>query len=452
MRTTFLNPTLWLLGAAFVSALIGVRRGEDARRSLDRVVRIGVRPAVLAALLLLAGGGMASRVAIGYMSPGAYAEEVLGARAFLSGRGLYDGDARAELSTWMEESASAAEPWTLPGLTPCQSSAHADRPRFYTSQGHPPTLLLASVPVVSLLGGHGLYLVFVAASMAMLLVAVRALLGESSKALRSHHAFLLGAALFGWQPVLATVRQGEVLVVAAGLTVVAWQLARRHAVWAGAAGGAAASVSLVAMGAIPALLGTRLRTGLTSVVVVAAAIAASMSAGGAGVVTDFIDLLLPSARTYSGAAANYSMAGRALASVGPWAVGATLALAAGASAWRGRDAGSALALWLSLGLLAAPITWSQHLVLALVPLAVLLRRILTGGSSQALLAWTLVAAAISAPDPLVARVSAGLARLSPSLTVIPVVSAALAALWLWLLATPEQPGPTPAGPPEIGDA
>lgn len=438
MRTTLLNPTLWLLGATLVSALAGMRRGEDASRALDRVVRLAVRTPVLAALLVLAVAGLASRTAIGYVSPGAYAEEVLGARAFLDGRGLYGGDARTEFSDWMSP---GAEPWTLPGLTPCHTSAMADRPRYYTSQGHPPTLLLASVPIVGVVGGHGLYVVIATASVVLLLLTVPMLLVGSSLGVRSRPALVLGAALLGWQPVLAGVRQGEALVIAAALTVFAWHLARSGKASAGVAGGMAACLTLAATGMVPALLASRLRAGLTAGLVLAAGIAAAMAAGGPGVVADFFDLLLPSARTYAEAANNYAVAGRALVVLDARIVAALLAFAAIATLARGRTVDAALALWLSLGLLVAPITWSQHIVLALVPLAVLLRRLLDGGTARALAIWAVVAAVLSAPDPLAASVYNGLAMLSSSLTGVPAGSVALVVLWLWLLASSERPRP-----------
>src|SRR5690606_40277799 len=113
-------------------------------------------------LLVLTAVAVASRIVLGLMSPGAYAEEVLAARTFLEQRRLYSDDSRSDLAQWLEQEQPLA--WELPGTSPCQDSAMAQRARFYTSHAHMPTLLLASVPIVHLLGGRGLYLVLLGLS------------------------------------------------------------------------------------------------------------------------------------------------------------------------------------------------------------------------------------------------------------------------------------------------
>lgn len=433
MLTTLLNPTLWLIAAVGVSAAHAVRHGRDARHALDRVVRGATTTPALVLLVLLAAGGLASRVVLGFLSPGAYAEEVLGARAFLEGGSPYGGDDRRVLAEVLAEAPAPLDPWTLPGITPCQGSAFTDRARFYTSQGHVPTMLLASVPVVTLLGGQGLYVTIVLASLAALLVAAAGLVRAGAIAPRSRLALLVLAVLAGWQPVLAAVRQGEALVVACALSVVAWTMVRRGAGRAGIAGGAAAMMTLPALVLVPALLRSRLRAGLVAGATVAAGAAATMAVGGWTIFQDFVGLLAPSADTYAQAANNYAIVGRALAA-GPGAVLAILAVAAVVSTWRGRSDDLACASWLSLGLLAAPIVWSQHLTLALVPLVVLLARVRQSRSAWPLLAWSAIAAIISAPDPLVARLHGVVETISPAAASLPVVSAALLAQWTWVVA------------------
>ena len=146
MRTSLINPALWLLALTLVSACVGATRRQSASESLRRVFAWATLTPVLAALVALALAGLGSRVILGYLAPGAYAEDVVGARAFLAQRQIYGGGDRAELAKWLTEEPPVATPWTLPGITPCQASALEQRPQFFTSQGHMPSLLLASVP------------------------------------------------------------------------------------------------------------------------------------------------------------------------------------------------------------------------------------------------------------------------------------------------------------------
>lgn len=397
------------------------------------MIRVATTTPILAILVLMAGGGLASRVVLGFISPGAYAEEVLGARAFLSGRGLYEADARQELGEWIAEAATPVDPWTLPGITPCQGSALSDRARYYTSQGHLPTMLLASVPIVTAAGGQGLYVVIVASSCAALVLAAALLRRAAAVPANSRVALLILIALAGWQPVLASVRQGEALVVVAVLSAAAWSVTRIGTLASGVSGGVAAMMTLPALTVVPALLGSRFKAGLLACAVVAGGTAIAVAVGGATILQDFVDLLLPSASTYAQAANNYAVIGRALAA-GQVFVTMALVGAAIVSLWRGRSSDMSFGAWLALGLLAAPIVWSQHLTLALVPLVVLLRRVLLGTSALSLLAWSLLAAVISAPDPLVAQIAALLAGISPSSTTLPVVSVALILQWIWIVA------------------
>ena len=440
MRTTLLNPTIWLLAATCVAALAGALRREHARHALDRVVELATAGPVLALLLLLAAGGLGSRLVIGYLSPGAYVEEVLGARAFLTERTVYGGDDRAELKKWMSQTPAPADPWTLPGITPCQASAMVNRPQFYTSQGHPPMLLLASVPIVQMAGGRGLYVLLALASVVAVAIVVMVMIREAGLAGRSRTTLLLGAAIVGWQPIVAGVRQGDAVVLAGALVLLAWRMARNDGSMAGVAGGLAACVTLPALAVVPALVRCRGRSGALACVVLAGAVAATIAAAGPLVFADFSSTVMLSARTYAEATHNYALAGRALVNGlnGP-SLAALVTLAALASLWRGRSADAAFGTWMTLGLLASPIVWSQHLVLALVPIVVLLRRIVRTGSAMPLAAWALLVLLLSLPDPAVAHLHDLVALSSPTLATVPVVSIGLVVLWAWLVLGTERP-------------
>jgi hypothetical protein len=120
VRTTLLNPTVWLLIAVAITAALGALRRWDARRSLETVLQHATAWPVLIALVVLATTGIGSRAVLGYLSPGAYAEEVVAARTFLSDRQLYGGDSRTELAQWMQETAGPA-----PRGPGCRASAAA---------------------------------------------------------------------------------------------------------------------------------------------------------------------------------------------------------------------------------------------------------------------------------------------------------------------------------------
>jgi Glycosyltransferase family 87 len=433
MRTTLLNPTVWLLAITGAVSLAGAVRGQRARPSFDRVVRLATTWTALAMLGVLAVVGLGSRLVLGYLSPGAYAEEVVGARAYMAERTVYGADARMELQQWMSEAPASMDPWALPGITPCQASAMGNRPRFYTSQGHPPTLLLASVPVVQALGGRGLYVLLALASLVAGAVVVVIVARETGAAGQVRVAWLLGATLLGWQPVVAGIRQGDAVVLAGALVVVAWHGMRREAPGTGIAGGVAASLTLPALAVIPALLRARGHAGTVACAVLTAIAGAVTLAAGPLVLVDFSSTLLLSARTYAEAAQNYALMGRALVNgLDRLALG-TLVIAAAATFWRGRSRDTAIGAWMTLGLLAAPIVWSQHLVLAFVPILVVCRRIVRNGSALALAGWALLVLLLSLPDPAVAHLHDLQVMLSPGLATIPVVSLGLIALWAWLV-------------------
>ena len=439
MRTTVVNPVLWLLAVTALVAVAGAVRRQSARQSVQRVLQWSTTTPVLALMVTLALGGVGSRVILGYLSPGAYADEVVGARAFLAERRLYDGDERAELTKWFTEAPAVTAPWTLPGITPCQANALEQRPQFFTSQAHMPTLLLSSVPVVHLVGGRGLYLVLVLGSIASILAMVGVVLRESALEWRSRVGLLGLAAIAGWQPVLAGLRQGDAVLMATALVTLSWHFVRRGRMGpAGLAGGAAGCLVLPALAALPALWRCSRRACAVALCIWVGGVAASMAAAGLMVVPDFADTLAVTARTYAEAMPNYAIVGRALlAGAGAWALVAVVSVAALFSAVRSRSADTAFGTFIALGLLATPVVWSQHLALALVPLAVVFRRVWSTGTSLSLAVWAAIAALLSLPDPAVAYLSEAIALPSVTSAASPVVPVVLLVLWASILFGPD---------------
>ena len=435
MTTTFVNPTLWLLGALLVSAAVSALGGRPPREAVTRVVTLATRGPILALLVLMAAGGVGARLFLGYVSPGTYAEEVLGAKAFLAERSLYNGDDRDELRQWLAAEPMPADPFAIPGVSPCQASGMTTRPQFYTSQGHPPMLLLASAPIVAAYGGRGVFVAMSVVAIAAMAAAVLALAGWAGVAPRSPQTWLIAASLLGWQPVIAGLRQGDAAVLAGALVVLAWQLGARTML-AGLATGVATSIAPPAAAALAALVSLRRAAAFVAGCVVAVSALAAVAAGGLLVFADYTRVALAAARAYADTPVNYAVAGRLIASsptLAPVTV-AAIALAV-VTGWRARSADAAFGAWLALGMLAAPIVWSQHLALTLVPIAVLLSRVVHSRSSWPLVAWTLLTIVLSLPDPAMSYLRDAVALVGPRAADVPVASVALLTMWGWLVAT-----------------
>jgi hypothetical protein len=372
--------------------------------------------------MALANAG--SRIVLGYLSPGAYAEEVVAAHRFTDDGGLY-GTSTAVPAL---QTTGAAAPWArLPGITACQANAMENRERFFTEHAHPPTLLLAGVPVVRVAGAKGLYVAVVLLSLAAVLAMVWVALERAGIPWRSRQALLVFGVILGWQPVIAGIRQGDAVLPAAGLVALSWHFARvgRGSAFTSAM---AACLTVPAIGVLPAMLRQSPRAGFAALVLVFVTGLATVSIAGASVMPDFARTMADTTRTYADAVANYSVAGRVLGA------GTTVAVVAlgfvfGWTWWRARTVDAAFAGFVAAGLLVAPVLWSQHLALAFVPALALLAHVLRTGSPLALSAWALLMVSLSLPDTAVIGLSRGLsAMLDHHVSPVPL---ATVALWAW---------------------
>jgi hypothetical protein len=434
--TTLVNATLWLLAAVFAGAVVAALRGASASEALAPLARIARSRPALGVLALVAAAGLGSRIVVGYLAPGAYAEEVLAARGLLAHRSVYGDDDRAAFAEWVQAEPAAATPWELPGLSTCQAGAIRDRPQYFSRQAHTPALLFASVPIVRLLGGRGFYVCLLVASLAALAWSWRAISSAAGLDARSPESLTLGIALLGWQPVLAGVRQGDAVLVAGGLVLGAWTLARKERWWlAGVAAGLAGAVALPALGSVVALV--RWPRALAAALATLAGIAAGVVAiAGPMVLVDFWRNAIESTTLYGAMIANYAIVGRSIGAAGahPW-VAALAPTALLAATWmRVRRADVAIAAGALVGVLLAPVAWSQHLVLGAAALAVLFP--VARRTPLRLAVWSLLAIALSLPDPAVASISLALQPWARSPW--PVVAPAIAALWAWLALPPSR--------------
>jgi hypothetical protein len=156
-------------------------------------------------------------------------------------------------------------------------------------------------------------------------------------------------------------------------------------------------------------------------------IAATVGLAGTTVVGNFLQTVAETARTYAGASANYAIAGRALqAGIGMPVLAALVAVVFACSWWRGTSVDAAFATFTVAGLMIAPVLWSQHLSLLLIPFTVLFVRTLRNGSSLGLASLAALALVFSLPDTVAIR----FAQVSSSLTLTG-LSASLVLVWVW---------------------
>ena len=178
---------------------------------------------------------------------------------------------------------------------------------------------------------------------------------------------------------------------------------------------------------LPALWRTAPRAAAIATGVFLIIVAATVSVAGSAVVPAFVQTVAETARTYADAPTNYAIAGRALKlGAAVPVVAAAFVLVLICSWWRGTTVDAAFAAFAAAGLMVAPVLWSQHLALLLIPLVVLFVHTLRGGSSLALASLAALALMFSLPDTIAIR----LAHISSSLTLI-AISAALVTLWGW---------------------
>ena len=248
-------------------------------------------------------------------------------------------------------------------------------PQYFSSQAHPPALLLASVPLVRIVGGRGLYACILAphAGGAGLDVAGAAPGRIDFAALPRRDAprgrarrMAAGARRHppgGRGDPGRSAGRGGVVGDASRAVGMGRRAGRNR--WSGVAAGARCHGRSrpVAEGVLGGVPDRRRGHGATVLVT------------GPMVLVDFGRNVSFTATNYSSMLANYAVSGRvAHGGVAVLAVSALAVATMCAAAWyRARRVDAAFAFASLIGLLAAPLAWSQHLALALLPLAVLLR-------------------------------------------------------------------------------
>ena len=437
MKTTILNPVLWLLAVTAVIATGGVIRRQTARVSLERTVRLACFWPILTLLLLMSAAGLVSRAVIGATSErdmnGGQAAAV---RRFLLQTPTDAVETRSAFRDWLWPSERPSVPWELAtGSAPCPVKTMATQVPLFTIQADTPTLLVAAAPIVGSAGSRGLTLALLVFALAAVATLGVILLKVMELRWGSRRGWLLLAVLCGWQPVLAGVRQTDIALPAAACVLAAWYCLRAGRPGAsGVAASVATCFAVPAVGILPALARSAPRAALIGTISSAALLTVTLAVAGLHTVAGFVMTLAYAARMWSVADTNYSVVGRAVtAAIPPVAIVIMLVLAASISWWRSRTTDGAFGSFLILGVLAAPVLWSQHFTFLIVPAVVLLLRVWTHGSSASLLACTVLLTFLSLPDPAVARLNSLLPLHVRGGSIMPGGSLALIVFWLWIV-------------------
>jgi hypothetical protein len=227
------------------AALAVCLAAHDPRRTLRSGLGWATATPVLIVIACAATANLGARALLGHAVPGDFAQEVIAANSVRARTTLYPADANGAVAEWL-----ARDPPVLPGWLPDTASRWLqDRQRGgrnrLAAQAHPPTLLLAMAVPVLLLGPYAAYWALTVLTVAGAAFTAHLLMRILAPAASMRQRVLAMIALASWQPVLATVRDGQVSVLVGTLLVLAWaDLRRGRDTRAGLAVGAAAALKL----------------------------------------------------------------------------------------------------------------------------------------------------------------------------------------------------------------
>jgi hypothetical protein len=272
--SALINPTFWLSIAACVVAVAPpALRG----RTLAALLKVATAWPVLTLIGALALANVGARVLVGLAVPGDFVQEVVAARSFQSDGTLFAGDINGSVEQWLRSEPPPIPSWVPDGIERYLRHRQTLGPNRLVAQAHPPTLLLAVAPLISLLGAYGAYTLLTLMSIAAAAVTSHLLLSAWYPEASSAEWWLAALALVSWQPVLASIRDGQVSIIVGALLVAAWSAARTGRPARGGALVGIASIVKLYPAVLLVLLAVRRRTGL--------AVAVSLMMGAAAFVT-----------------------------------------------------------------------------------------------------------------------------------------------------------------------
>ena len=406
--SALINPTWWLLCGAFVLCV--------AARNPHRALRNGLRWATATPVLVLiaaaAVANLGARAMLGHAVPGDFAQEVIAARSVRTHNALYPADVNAEVATWLADDPPALPRW-LPGRVSrwLEGRQRTGRNRL-VAQAHPPTLLLVTTPLVLVLGAYGAYWALTILTVAAAALSASLLVRSFAQTASAREHVLAGLLLVSWQPVLATVRDGQVSVIIGALLVSAWAgLRGGRDTRAGIAIGMAAALKLYPLIILAPLALRRRRAFATACITIAGAVAAVLLAAGTDAWTDYAASGRTIARAFATAPYNLSLLAR-LGALAPaslvlviYAVLAVCVVIATLIVGRTTDAAPPPAIpdvefagFVTLAILLSPVAWHHYVVALALPVVVLAVVAWRQGGRAALACTCLLALILSVPD------------------------------------------------------
>src|SRR5688572_5269910 len=235
------NPTWWLICAALVVCLAA----RDPRRGLRVGLRWATATPVLVLIACAGGANLGARAMLGHAVPGDFAQEVVGARSMRDGTSLYPQDVNSTVREWLVADPPVVPTWLPAPITRWLAASQRRGRNRLVAQAHPPALLLAAAPGILVLGAYGAYWTLTLTSITAAAFTAALLVSALAPAASRRERILAILALVSWQPVLATVRDGQVSVIIGALLVLAWtDLRRGRDSRAGALIGTAAALKL----------------------------------------------------------------------------------------------------------------------------------------------------------------------------------------------------------------
>jgi hypothetical protein len=281
------------------------------------------------------------------------------------------------------------------------------------AQAHPPTLLLAAAPGILVLGGHGAFWVLTVVTVAVAALTATVLVTALAPAASRRERILAVLALVTWQPVLATVRDGQVSVLIGGLLVLAWaDLRRGRDSRAGALVGSAAVLKLYPLLLLVLLALRRRRACAAAALVIAGTIGLAAVVLGPDTWVQYAASARTIAWSFADAPYNLSLVPRLrgivpapLAAVA-YPIAAAAALCAtllmvkcgGAAVPLIRTLDVEFAAMATLAMLLSPVAWHHYVFTLALPLVVLVAHAWADGRRAPLVGALSLVAVLSIPD------------------------------------------------------
>ncbi len=440
-----LDAPLWLcLAALIVIAASHFRTRQDAEAPAKAVGRLWDFFSSRALLVGICGFAALRTVLvfdIAYVAPRDVVQDIVLAQQLLRNESAYPPD----ISKLAAESLSRDAPsWSLGSLLPrLKERELRERPVFTDIPTHPPHAILLLVPFVYLWGVHGTVLALNVVSLASL-AWVLWLVRESGMVGVSPRLMVVAAAtLLCWQPVLRVFWQGQIGILVAALTTLAWfQLRKNREVLAGA------SICIVTLlklypGLLFIYLALRHRRAFISGIVVAICmVVAPLPWVGWKMYADYLHIPGRVTALFARHPLNLSLFG--FVNRAGWSVSVPLFAALGLAlvmveCWRLRNNRPNLdveyGIFTASSLLLSPITWDHYLALLIMPMFAVAKDVLsTRPRFAGMYALALLFGALSfPPDFLLSQSPSGWTSAEGNTPAAAVVTFGLGAFAVWLV-------------------